>query len=369
MKNSKLESVILSLLQQLVSGRESVSKIDYASLSENDWMSIYQMSAKQGVLAIVYDAITPILHYLPRSLKIQWALGVLQIEKRYAKQLSNSKELSKIYEQAGISVVVLKGLALSVYYPMPNHREFGDFDCFLFDRYDDGNSIAIENGATFLGADYKHSHLNYKGIMIENHRYCTPIRGGKNNKKFEAYLQSQLWEMPRKYLEDSNIILPSPTFNALFFIKHSFTHFLYEGINLRHLLDWAFLLQSEQDNIDWKEFYRWCNIMHLTGFANTLNAIIKHYFQVEIHNRDIAEDSTYMGRMMHSIIYEGDGVYNKAGMSLWRQRIAIVNNMISGSWKFSKIYNRSLILECARALYYATFEKNPKLGSDVNAEI
>ena len=360
MTHSHVESILFSLLQQIVAKQEG-SEIDFTSLSEDDWMSLYRISAEQGVLAIVFDAVAPMMSCLPRNLKVQWALSVEQIEKRYARQYKVSRELSRIYGEHGISVVVLKGLSLSTYYPIPSHREFGDFDCFLFDRYEDGNSIAIQNGATLLGTDYKHSHLNYKGVMVENHRYCTPIRGGKQYKEFELYLQHRLRDDSAIYLADSNIILPSATFNALFLARHSMTHFLYEGINLRHLLDWAFLLQREQNNIDWKEFYKWCDIMHLTGFVNTMNAIIEQYFHVEMQNPEAVLDSTYVKRMVDSILHEGNSVYTRGDLSLWRQRVAIVNNMISSSWKFSKIYNRSLIMECARALYYATFEKNPKL--------
>ena len=53
----------------------------------------------------------------------------------------------------------------------------------------------------------------------------------------------------------------------------AFFHFLIEGITLRHLLDWALFVGKEQNAIDWNYFYRICDDLGFSRFADTMNAI------------------------------------------------------------------------------------------------
>ena len=361
MKNDKIDQLLLSLLRQHLTQNDHIIELKLSSLCEDDWYDLYKLAAQQGVLAIAYDSLSKNIHFLPRKLKIQWALGVERIIERYNKQEKLIKELSGILFQSGIKTVVLKGLGISQYYPKPNYRECGDFDCFLFEDFNKGNEIIVNKGGTIKGEDYKHSHIDYKGLMVENHRFCTPIRGSKANKDFEIYLQALLKDEPNQYLADSHIIIPNATFTVLFLARHSMTHFLYEGINMRHIVDWACYIQKKQNEINWSEVYRLGDKMHLTIFINTLNTIVKESLGVEINNPNARIDHRYTDKFLQITLNENNNVYNQESLSLWQQRWKIVRNMIGGYWKFTKVYRKSLLMEWIRAAVGVAFEKNPKL--------
>lgn len=356
----KIETLLFRLLRNVV-GNQIASESDFISLSEGEWFVLYKMVTSQGVTAITYDALQPILNLMPRNLKLQWALSAERIGLRYRKQEELAKKLSDLYAANGIRTVVLKGIAVSQYYPVPQYRECGDFDCFLLGDFERGNEIAKQNGAMVRTDDYKHSHINYKGLTVENHKFCTPIRGYRVNKEFEIYLQELLKDKPQRYLADSKMILPSATFNALFLTRHSMTHFLYEGITLRHIMDWALLLKTEQNKIDWEKVYEWCEKMNMVVFLNTLNSIVEEFLGVEINNQSIVTNPKYSYRLLRSVLYENNSVYNRENLSLWSQRWAIVCNMIAGHWKYSKIYQRSMFLELIKAAINVTFDKHPNL--------
>ncbi len=362
MRNDKIEQLLLSLLRHHLTQGDRIPELGLSSLREEEWYDLYKLAALQGVLAVVYNSLSSNIHYLPRKLKIQWALGVERIIGRYAKQEKCIKELGDILFQNGIKTVVLKGLGISQYYPIPSYRECGDFDCFLFEDYQKGNEIIVSKGGTLKGEDYKHSHIEYKELMVENHRFCTPIRGTKANKDFERYLRALLKKESNQYLVDSHIIVPSATFTALFLARHSMTHFLYEGINMRHVVDWACFIHKNQNNINWGEVYRWGDKMHLTIFINTLNSIAEESLGIEINNPNVIVDNRYADRFLHSVINESNSsVYNQESLSLWKQRCMIVKNMIAGYWKFPKVYKKSLLMEWVLAFWGVIFEKNPKL--------
>lgn len=361
MMNDRIEQLLLGLLRHHLTQNNDVHKLELSSLCDKEWHDLYKLSAQHGVLAMVYDSLSSSMHYLPRTLKIQWALGAEKIVRRYINQEKHIKELGDILFQNGINTVVLKGLGISQYYPNPSYRECGDFDCFLFEDFRKGNETIVANGGTLKGEDYKHTHIEYKGLMVENHRFCTPIRGSKANKEYERYLQSVLKSDTNQCLVDSHINVPSATFTALFLASHSMTHFLYEGINMRHVVDWACFIQKNQDDVNWCEVYRWGKKMHLTIFINTLNAIVKKYLGIEIKNPHIVVDYKYADRVIHSVLNENNSVYNQASLSLWKQRWMIVKNMMAGYWKYSKVYRKSLLMEWVRASVSVVFEKNPKL--------
>ena len=192
-----------------------------------------------GVSAIVMDNISdckiPPEHQLSKAEKIKWALTVENIISQYHRRKALFIEIADIWAQEGIKTYGLKGWALSTYYPKPELRECGDFDCWLGEDFSRGNEIATAHGAQFNPHDYRHSHIHYKGLTIENHRYFLPIRGNARNKRLDQYLKAVI--PCNKRIEGSNVFYPSAQFHSLFIILHMLQHFLYENITLRHMLD------------------------------------------------------------------------------------------------------------------------------------
>ena len=152
---------------------------------------LYSISTQQGIAAIVWDKVLQTVSnnnalpewQLSRPLKIQWALAVENIIKKYNHLKQLSIEIADVWALEGIKTYGLKGWALSTYYPKPELREFGDFDCYLEVNFTRGNDVAILQGAQFDPHDYRHSHIYYKGLTIENHQYFLPIRGNARNKR------------------------------------------------------------------------------------------------------------------------------------------------------------------------------------------
>lgn len=348
------------------------------------WSDICRLAARQGVLAIAWDGLTA-LHSegvittdrMPeRAIKLQWALNVEKVEQRYKRQERLSIELSDAFAKYDIATFVLKGLAISPYYPTPSHRECGDLDCFLAAtrngvllrnsrrlpvvRYDEGNIIAAQIGAKVDVGFYKHSHINYRGLMVENHQFCTAIRGSKQRKELERYLEGLILEKELVGLADSSMYTPSPLFNALFLTYHSFSHFLIEGIRLRHILDWALLLRSEQHNIDWTEFYLWCDYMHYTKFTEAMTSIAEQYLGFDFSCKAIRRSSKYDQRILEDILYDSKSIYNTKGSKL-KKRLLIVRGKLLGNWKYRELYNRSALADTLRTIVAFFIEPKPKI--------
>ncbi|MBO5671703.1 MAG: nucleotidyltransferase family protein [Alistipes sp.] len=374
---------LLSLVRTAIDERTST----VIQANNINWPRIYKLAKKQGVVAVAWRGLE-ILHskkmigtdQLPdRGLKLQWALNAEHIEQRYSKQHKLASELTDIYTNKGIKTLVLKGLAISQYYPIPQHRECGDLDCFLVKAdnsqkcgialrdaalpvscYNEGNTIAMEEGAKVELDFYKHSHINYKGLVVENHAFCTAVRGSRKLKAFERHLQTLLATRPTTHIGDSKLLCPCADFNALFLTVHSFQHFLTEGIKLRHVLDWALLLRAEQNNIDWESFYEWCDKMHYTKFADAMTAIAVDYIGVEISNKAIHTKSILRDRVLEDILFSNQAI-NNIKASKFTKRLMIIRNRMFGGWKYRELYEKSALWDTIQMVAAFFIERKPRI--------
>lgn len=332
-----------------------------ADIPERRWGNIYNLAQEQGVIAIVFDAIEnlPASVNISRPLKLQWIAAVHLRENNYKKQYNIAVELATAFKKEGIKTAVLKGLSISTYYPKPAYREFGDFDCFLGDNYESGNCIAEKLGAKVERDYYRHSHIFYKNLMVENHQFCTGVRGSKKMKEFEKHLY-QIMHNDAEYVdEDKTLIRPSCDFNALFLTSHAMTHFLVEGIKLRHICDWAVLLHHKQQNIDWQKFYQWTDKLHYTRFANTITSIANAYLGLGIENAFVKREDKYVDLVLEDI-FHSNSLFNK-GYGIWRSRFTSIKNKFMSLWKFHKIYQQSALKMIMIQVLGFLFDRNPKL--------
>ena len=368
MTQNILNLILLSLRVALFG--EGIDSKPFASLSDAEWKEFYRMAVQQGVLAIVWDAVKqlPAECQPPRGIKLQWALGAEAIENRFKMQHKASALLADLWAEGGFKTIVMKGLAIGTYYPNPVHRECGDLDCFLTtgsmpissDGYEPGNQLCEQIGAKVERDYYKNSHIKYRGLMVENHCFFLPVRGRRSVKALERHLRMISLRGNTALVPDTRLVIPSADFNALFLTMHALNHFISEGIKLRHILDWALLLKAEQDNINWKEFYHWANKMHMTRFADALTAISVEHLGLHVTNPAIHTTSPYAERILDDTIYHSKGLFNK-GYSAWKSRFLQIKNKFSFTWKYHKIYQKSLLIELMKSVLAFIFEKTPKL--------
>ena len=244
---------------------------------------------------------------------------------------------------------------MSQYYPNPCHREYGDMDCYLYRKegerivwngcYEEGNRIAEEAGYRVERENYKHSAIKYQGLEIENHQFSLAIKDSKDTKALERHLRSLVETGGGgTSIGSSNLYCPPTDFNALFLTAHGMSHFLYESIKIRHVMDWALFLKAEQDHVDWDSFWRWCDRMHYTRFVQCMNYICVHQLGLQIHAFAVREDETIkrLSTRVLRDIFEGDSLYNK-GYKGFRFRLALAASYFRSMWKFHQLYQHSAL--------------------------
>lgn len=351
------DRILLQLLKAAINAENPATDL---KMSDAGWRAIYGQAVRQGVQAVVWEHVRrmPLELQPARVLRLQWACGADRVAARSQRQMREATLLAARCAEAGCKMVLLKGIGLSRYYPAPFFRECGDVDFFLPEGFDRGNEIAAACGMKVSGLDYKHNHIHSNGVVFENHRYLTSFKGKSDVRRLEKTLQDAVANGEFLPLGDTGFYTLSPTINALFITYHGFFHFLIEGITLRHLLDWALFVKAERDAINWDYFYRICDDLHFTRFANTMNAIAEDVFGISLAGSAAITDRRFVERVLDDVVAERRQV---SGLPIYKRRLLLVCNMLSSRWKYRLLYGRSFLGEMTRSTCGVLFDRSPEL--------
>lgn len=255
----------------------------WENLSEQEWKTIIKQSTRQGVKAIAYDGLCKIAEHIPnainipRNLKITWAINTQKVEEQYVHHIQTAQDLATLLKENGIpQTTILKGLGLSTFYPIPNHRECGDIDIYLHDHYKKCNQLIQNTGAKINIHYEKHSSFFYKKIEIENHQYFL----NKQVYKIDRHLEQEL----NKYIADTkpflnpynSLTVPSPNFNTIFLTRHMITH-IGMGSILRQYTDWCTYLNANKEKIDVKAITATFKKEKMAPIVNAINYFSINY--------------------------------------------------------------------------------------------
>ena len=165
----------------------AINKRAHAITGRVNWLKVMILAEMQGVRGLAYEALELLKQddagctdFPDNATLMQWYAQTDYVETAYAKHVALANDVAICWRQKGIKTIVFKGMAHSRYYPRAEHREFGDFDCYLIDEhgncaYREGNEISKKDGYAVDDSWYKHSHISYKKLTIENHQFFTSL--------------------------------------------------------------------------------------------------------------------------------------------------------------------------------------------------
>ena len=328
-----------------------------------DWTAVYELAAKHGLTAIVLDGIGQLSTETrpPETVLLQWIGEVMQMESQYDVQQKASIIMAELFRRNCIRTYVLKGMVISECYPEPRHRVAGDLDCFLlpmngdYDVWELANDIIKANGFEVEDNFYKHSKFTLLGLTVENHQFMTAFRCNKRLRKMEVSLQSMLKaDKGEDRLIGLGLLRPPVMVSALFIVEHAYTHFLNEGLNWRHVLDWMMFSEKHKFKINWIEFDAFIDKFGLRKFYDSY-ARLGRYLLGELDNSELTKRDV---RMLEDIWADFDVVVNDHGL---KGKLLLATKIWRARWKYHYFSEMSVFR--AMWIYVAgyLFVKNPKL--------
>ena len=236
------------------------------SLKEADWKELYAIAQKQALLGVLFHGIRRLPKELApeQKLLMQWMAMAEQIRKQNIRLFQDSVKVCQNFENEGFANCILKGQGNALLYPDPYMRTPGDIDIYL-----SGGRRKIMKYVDQVCPNqvmrYHHVDFPVMKTAIETHftpsyMFC-PIHNRRMQKWFEEVMGEQCnhrVSLPDGYGE---IHVPQVSFNVIYILSHLYRHIFTEGIGLRQLLDYYYVV------CDFCKVYQ-ISSNHLSNFSN-----------------------------------------------------------------------------------------------------
>ena len=219
-----------------------------SSLKEADWKELYRIAQKQCLVGVLFDGIKklPAEHMgMKKELLLQWMAESQMLEKANVRLNDAAIHVSEWFRKKGFRTCILKGQGNALMYPYPYSRTPGDIDIWV--EGGDKRVISfVRSISPHEKACYHHIEFpSYKGVEVEVHYRPSFLQCFWHNRKLQEYYERVKEEQfsHRVMLgEQGEIAIPMVEFNLIFQLTHIYAHLMNEGIGLRQLLDYYFVV-------------------------------------------------------------------------------------------------------------------------------
>ena len=286
---AKLDTLFFELLQVAIGNRSTLSVVP----TRAQWAELFVLSKKHALAAVSFigvkshinsvsseealDNKSGVISVIEEVLYLKWLGMTAKVAQRNKEVTAACVELLKQYAHDGIQCCVLKGQGNLEYYPeeLQDCRTAGDIDVWCKSMDPDGIDIAVSDldgqGAHFQKYQGKEAIVEYVRMLhrivgtntTEDIRYNHIDAPEINGIEVEAHYRPLFLDSPLRNcrlqrwfrdneqfgLHDAKIgdcVIPTPTvsFNAMYQLAHIYRHLFDEGVGLRQLLDYYFVLRA-----------------------------------------------------------------------------------------------------------------------------
>ena len=217
------------------------------SLKDADWKELYRIAQKQALLGVLFHGIRRLPKELApeQKLLMQWMVMAEMIRKQNIRLFLDSVKICQNFENEGFANCILKGQGNALLYPDPYMRTPGDIDIYLAGgrkrvmQYI--NKVCPNQVMRYHHVDFPVMKTAIEVHFTPSYMFC-PIHNRRMQKWFEKVMGEQCnhrVSLPDGYGE---IHVPQVSFNVIYILSHLHRHIFTEGIGLRQLLDYYFVL-------------------------------------------------------------------------------------------------------------------------------
>lgn len=204
-----------------------------------DWDAVLQEAKDQTVVAIAAPAV-------PEEEAEKWRIPAARNKMRFFQLLNEQTNLVQLFNDAGIPMVILKGCAAAMYYPVPLQRTMGDIDFIVpTERMDEARQLMTENGYLYTFKALRHYDYEKNGVLLELH-----FRYSDDNWDIEHHITDGISRFEICEIYGQQFPALPVEINGLVLIDHIRSH-LYSGLGLRQIIDWMMFVHAFEDDKRW----------------------------------------------------------------------------------------------------------------------
>lgn len=303
-------------------------KLGHAPSAE-EWEWMFDKAQEQtlgGVLLPALDKL-PIEQRPPRQIIFNWHSLAEQIAAINRRLNHDTVWVSERWTKLGYHNVILKGQGNARLYPNPSLRHAGDVDVWL-----DGDLHKIAEYVLkhFPNLEVTRIEMDFpvkKDTTIELHFTPSFLYNPITNGRMQRFFKEQLKQTERIPLPDGEIEIPGMEMNLVFQITHIYRHLFYEGIGLRQLMDYYYLLQQPSAKDYHERVRKTLKSLNLSKFTAALMWVLGEVFHLQEDMMIVSPNQKEGQFLLDEIMRAGnfghadDRTGNWAEMSRWQRLI------------------------------------------------
>ena len=310
---SKQQKIFFDFLRFCIGSAKEVP----VSLKEADWKELYRISQKQCLVGVLFDGIRklPAEHVgMKKELLLQWMAESQMLEKANIRLNDAAIQVSEWFRKKDFRTCILKGQGNALVYPNPYSRTPGDIDIWV--EGGDKRVISFVRSISPLEkACYHHIEFpSYKGVEVEVHYRPSFLLCLWHNRKLQNYyerVKEKQFSHRVKLGEQGEVAIPTAELNLIFQLTHIYAHLMNEGIGLRQLLDYYFVL-LHADIKDLAELQRNLKRFGLWKFAGAIMYIMQEVFDLPVSRLIVPSNEKYGIFVLNEVLEAGNfGKYDE----------------------------------------------------------
>lgn len=264
--------------------RCTLSSTQYeGTLTAKQFVEILKIAKKQAIFGLVFETIKDVeVEGIVDKRQVFEAIGLQeQIKQRNLLLNKRAEMLTHIIASLNYKSCVLKGQGVAQLYSSPIFRQSGDIDIWVDGKQDDIVSRFRKNNIDIHDIHYVHSKASfYNDLEVEVHFRPSWMYNPFNNRKLQKFFNENKTEQFDNLVEKVGFAYPTVSFNLVYSLIHINRHIFEEGIGLRQLIDYYYILNHSSMNERNKAYQVLCDLS-LKKFTAAIMFIEKDAFGIE----------------------------------------------------------------------------------------
>lgn len=342
-----MNTLFFEILRVALGQQQGLSVVPTAE----QWRELYRMAVKQTLVGVTFAAIErlPKEQRPPKELMMQWLVMKERIVKM--NQLLNKRavETARYFRTEGFRNCILKGQGVATLYPDPLLRTPGDIDIWLGGGRKRIYDFAREH-AGLQGLTYQHIHYPlHNDVEVEVHvtpgYLYAPIPNRRLQRFFEAYADEQFSHEVALPEGVGAINVPTVEFNRTYLLLHIYMHLFGEGIGLRQVLDYYYLLQQPTTAESRERTVATLRQLRMTRFAQAMMWVMQTVFGLEEEYLVVKPNEREGRFLLSEIMLAGNfGKYDaRIDRTNHHRLLPRLANSLRRNWKFLLRYPHEMI--------------------------
>ena len=306
-----------------------------------DWQTLFYVAKKQTLAGVCFAGVERLPKKVlpPKPLLLQWFAVAEQTRRRNLLVTNTVGKVHSHFHDNGMTMVLLKGQGNGIYYRVDGYaddrlsllRTPGDIDVWVFPTQivDEDMESRLDNDERVLkwlwGRDPSRRHCyihtdypDFDGVAVEMHYRPSYLNSPWRNRRLQRWFANEMKAQVQNYVvlpnSDIKVCVPTVDFNIIYQLTHLYRHLFDDGIGLRQVVDYYFLLKATNDKV-YDNLNERIKEFGMLRFAGALMYVMQEIFHLEEDLMICPVDAKRGAHLLQEIMSAGNfGHYDNRGI-------------------------------------------------------